>query len=53
MNEFLATFKVPLKIIQLLKLPKNAMGKVQKITLRESFSDIYTKTQNNKPSNQK
>jgi malonyl-CoA/methylmalonyl-CoA synthetase len=36
----LAAFKVPRRIIQLDALPKNAMGKVQKNTLREKYADV-------------
>ena len=42
LKDRLASFKVPLKIIQLSSLPKNAMGKVQKIELRKNFSHLYT-----------
>ena len=34
----LAGFKVPRRIIRLDALPKNAMGKVQKNTLRETYA---------------
>ena len=36
----LAAFKVPRRIIRLDALPKNAMGKVQKNTLRETYADV-------------
>ena len=36
----LAGFKVPRRIIRLDALPKNAMGKVQKNTLREMYADV-------------
>jgi len=36
----LAGFKVPRRIIRLDALPKNAMGKVQKNTLRETYADV-------------
>ena len=42
LKDRLASFKVPLKVIQLSSLPKNAMGKVQKIELRKNFSHLYT-----------
>ncbi len=38
----LAAFKQPKQICFVDALPRNAMGKVQKKTLREQFSDIYT-----------
>ena len=36
----LAGFKVPRRIIRLDDLPKNAMGKVQKNILRETYADV-------------
>jgi malonyl-CoA/methylmalonyl-CoA synthetase len=37
----LAKFKAPKRIIIVESLPRNAMGKVQKAALRESYKDIY------------
>ena len=37
----LAGFKVPRKIFTVDRLPRNAMGKVQKNVLREKFSDAF------------
>jgi malonyl-CoA/methylmalonyl-CoA synthetase len=40
----LAKFKMPKRVIVVDELPRNAMGKVQKNILRETYSDIYSKT---------
>ena len=37
----LAKFKAPKRIIIVESLPRNAMGKVQKAALRETYNDIY------------
>jgi malonyl-CoA/methylmalonyl-CoA synthetase len=37
----LARFKQPQQLIVLPELPRNAMGKVQKKTLRAQFRDLY------------
>jgi len=37
----LAKFKAPKRVIIVESLPRNAMGKVQKAALRESYKDIY------------
>lgn len=37
----LAKFKIPMRIIELDALPRNAMGKVQKNVLRERYEDLY------------
>ena len=37
----LAKFKQPKKVFVVYELPRNAMGKVQKKTLREQYADIY------------
>src|SRR5277367_3775076 len=39
----LAKFKMPKRVFVVDELPRNAMGKVQKNILRDSYSDIYTK----------
>ena len=39
----LAKFKVPKRVIVVEELPRNAMGKVQKNILRDTYSDIYAK----------
>jgi malonyl-CoA/methylmalonyl-CoA synthetase len=39
----LAKFKMPKRVIVVDELPRNAMGKVQKNILRETYSDIYAK----------
>jgi malonyl-CoA/methylmalonyl-CoA synthetase len=39
----LAKFKMPKRVFIVDQLPRNAMGKVQKNILRDSYSDIYTK----------
>ncbi len=41
LEESLAKFKQPKKIIILEALPRNTMGKVQKNALRETYADIY------------
>jgi malonyl-CoA/methylmalonyl-CoA synthetase len=40
----LAKFKMPKRVIVVEELPRNAMGKVQKNILRNTYSDIYAKT---------
>jgi malonyl-CoA/methylmalonyl-CoA synthetase len=39
----LAKFKMPKRVFVVDELPRNAMGKVQKKILRDTYSDIYTK----------
>jgi malonyl-CoA/methylmalonyl-CoA synthetase len=39
----LAKFKMPKRIFVVNELPRNAMGKVQKNVLRNTYSQIYTK----------
>ncbi|MDG1859643.1 MAG: AMP-binding protein, partial [Emcibacteraceae bacterium] len=41
LNEKLAKFKQPKKIIIIDALPRNTMGKVQKNALRETYAEIY------------
>jgi malonyl-CoA/methylmalonyl-CoA synthetase len=45
LKDQLARFKQPKRVIFLEGLPRNAMGKVQKVALREQFADAYTKGQ--------
>lgn len=37
----LASFKIPKKILFRDELPRNAMGKVQKVALRADLSDLF------------
>ena len=37
----LAKFKVPKRIIAVLELPRNAMGKVQKGVLRTTYAELF------------
>src|SRR5216683_2773046 len=39
----LAKFKMPKRVIVVEELPRNAMGKVQKNILRDTYKDIYTR----------
>ena len=39
----LAKFKMPKRVFVVDELPRNAMGKVQKNILRDTYKDIYTK----------
>ena len=43
LGKVLAKYKVPKKIVCVESLPRNAMGKIQKKDLRETYADIYTK----------
>jgi malonyl-CoA/methylmalonyl-CoA synthetase len=40
----LAKFKMPKRVFVIDELPRNAMGKVQKNILRDTYSDVYVKT---------
>ena len=40
-RERLAKYKLPKRVIFVDDLPRNAMGKVQKNVLRETYSDIF------------
>jgi malonyl-CoA/methylmalonyl-CoA synthetase len=39
----LAKFKMPKRVFVVEELPRNAMGKVQKNILRDTYKSIYTK----------
>ena len=39
----LAKFKMPKRVFVVDELPRNAMGKVQKNILRDTYKDIYAK----------
>jgi len=41
----LAKFKLPKRVIFVDDLPRNAMGKVQKNLLRETFKDLFARAQ--------
>jgi malonyl-CoA/methylmalonyl-CoA synthetase len=41
LGERLAKFKAPKRVFVVESLPRNAMGKVQKAALRETYRDIY------------
>ena len=41
LKQRLAAYKVPKRVIFVDDLPRNAMGKVQKALLRETYKDIY------------
>jgi malonyl-CoA/methylmalonyl-CoA synthetase len=42
-RERLAPFKAPKRVVFVKELPRNAMGKVQKAVLRETYKDIFTR----------
>jgi malonyl-CoA/methylmalonyl-CoA synthetase len=44
----LARYKVPKRILQLAELPRNTMGKVQKNELRKTYQHLYRKDQESK-----
>ena len=46
----LAKFKMPKRVFVVDELPRNAMGKVQKNILRDTYKDIYSKHQGREPS---
>jgi len=41
LEQRLAKFKLPKRIVFVSELPRNAMGKVQKAQLRERYRDLY------------
>ena len=41
LNARLARYKVPKRVLMVAELPKNAMGKVQKNTLRDQYAELY------------
>jgi len=43
LEERLAKFKMPKRVIVVDELPRNTMGKVQKNILRNTYSDLYVK----------
>jgi malonyl-CoA/methylmalonyl-CoA synthetase len=42
-REKLASFKTPKRVVFVADLPKNAMGKVEKATLRKRYADLFAK----------
>ena len=42
LREKLASFKIPIKILRLDSMPKNAMGKIEKAVLRDLFKNEYS-----------
>ena len=43
LEQRLAKFKLPKRVIFVDDLPRNAMGKVQKNVLRETYGDLYSR----------
>lgn len=43
----LANFKLPKQVFFVAELPRNAMGKVQKVMLRAQYADVYTQKTSN------
>lgn len=37
----LAAFKVPKRVLAIAELPRNAMGKIQKKVLRDTYAKLY------------
>ncbi len=42
LRERLARFKIPKRVLVVEELPRNAMGKVEKTTLRKRYADLFT-----------
>lgn len=42
LRERLARFKIPKRVLVVGELPRNAMGKVEKTTLRKRYADLFT-----------
>ena len=47
LEQRLAKFKLPKRIVFVSELPRNAMGKVQKAALRERYRDLYNPSRHN------
>jgi malonyl-CoA/methylmalonyl-CoA synthetase len=47
LEQRLAKFKLPKRIVFVSELPRNAMGKVQKAALRERYRDLYNPARHN------
>ena len=45
LRERLAAFKQPRRLVVVDQLPRNAMGKVEKNQLRETFADLFAVTE--------
>jgi malonyl-CoA/methylmalonyl-CoA synthetase len=45
LDQRLAKFKLPKRVLIVSELPRNTMGKVQKNVLRENYRDVFTKAQ--------
>jgi malonyl-CoA/methylmalonyl-CoA synthetase len=44
LEQRLANYKLPKRVVFVADLPRNTMGKVQKSVLRETYRDLYTRT---------
>jgi malonyl-CoA/methylmalonyl-CoA synthetase len=47
LEQRLANYKLPKRIVFVSEMPRNAMGKVQKAQLRERYRDLYNPASSN------